>query len=113
MAKKILFLCVANSARSQMAEGLARKMLGWGYEIQSAGTRPSYVSPFAIEVMKEVEIDLSDHHSKNADEIDARVLGAFIRVIAAKHTCACDSNFYVFCHAPRCAIARKFASEKA
>jgi predicted protein tyrosine phosphatase len=49
--KRILFLCVANSARSQMAEGLARKMLGSDVEVLSAGSRPSKVNPYAIEAM--------------------------------------------------------------
>lgn len=52
-ATSILFLCVANSARSQMAEGLGRMILGDRARVQSAGTRPSRVNPHAIEVMKE------------------------------------------------------------
>ena len=55
----LLFLCVANSARSQMAEGLARKLLGAHVRVQSAGSSPSRVNPFAIEVMREIGIDLS------------------------------------------------------
>ena len=47
----ILFLCVANSARSQMAEGLARTMLDQGHEFASAGAQPSFVRPKAIEAM--------------------------------------------------------------
>lgn len=63
---KILFLCVANSARSQMAEGLAKSILGEGVSVASAGSEPSgKVNPFAIEAMKEINIDLSTHHSKS------------------------------------------------
>jgi len=66
----ILFLCVANSARSQMAEGLARMMFGERATIQSAGSQPSRVSPYAIEVMKEIGADLAGHASKPVDGID-------------------------------------------
>ncbi|MBY0472631.1 arsenate reductase ArsC [bacterium] len=67
---KILFLCVANSTRSQLAEGLARKILGPEAEIQSAGSEPSgKVNPFAIQAMKEIGIDISGHHSKSWDDL--------------------------------------------
>jgi arsenate reductase (thioredoxin) len=66
----ILFLCVANSARSQMAEGLARQALGDRVRIQSAGSKPSKVNPYAVEVMNELGIDLAKHHSKSVDTID-------------------------------------------
>jgi arsenate reductase len=72
--KVILFLCVANSGRSQMAEGLARKLFGQHIAVQSAGSEPSTVSPYAIEVMREVGVDLTTHHSKSVETIDpARV----------------------------------------
>lgn len=64
----ILFLCVANSARSQMAEGLARAMFP-GLRVQSAGSRPSRVNPTAIEVLAEEGIDLSGHTSKSVETI--------------------------------------------
>ena|SRR5690554_711990 len=66
----ILFLCVANSARSQMAEGLARDIFGEAVRVQSAGSAPSRVNPFAIQAMAELDIDLSTHTSKSVDEID-------------------------------------------
>ena len=53
----ILFLCVANSARSQMAEGLARHRFGEQLEAQSAGSQPSRVNPFAVEALAEIGID--------------------------------------------------------
>ena len=71
MIRKILFLCVANSARSQMAEGLARRQFGADTEVLSAGSRPSKVNPYAIEVMAEIGIDIRDHHSKSVDDVDA------------------------------------------
>ena len=67
----ILFLCVANSARSQIAEGLAKAMLGSNHNIKSAGSIPSgKVHPHAIATMKDIGIDLSDHHSKSIDDLD-------------------------------------------
>ena len=67
--QKILFLCVANSARSQIAEGLAKVLLKGKAHIQSAGSCASHVNPYAIEVMKEIGIDISQQRSKSVDEI--------------------------------------------
>ena len=66
----VLFLCVANSARSQMAEGLARHLFGDAVRVQSAGSSPSRVNPFAVEAMGELGIDLGGHASKSAESID-------------------------------------------
>ena len=67
----ILFLCVANSARSQMAEGLAKSMLGQGHNIQSAGSIPSgEVHPNAVIAMDEIGIDIRDQFSKSTDDLD-------------------------------------------
>jgi len=66
----ILFLCVANSARSQMAEGVARQLLGDKFKIFSAGSKPSIVNPIAIQVMKEIGIDISHQRSKSVEEIN-------------------------------------------
>jgi arsenate reductase len=66
---KILFMCVANSARSQMAEGLAKKLLGPNVKVQSAGSKATGVSPFAIEVMAEIGIDISKQTSKAVESI--------------------------------------------
>lgn len=54
--KSIPFLCIANSARSQIAEGMARKIFGGRLVVQSAGSEPSIANPFAIEVMSEVGV---------------------------------------------------------
>ena len=80
--KTILFLCVANSARSQMAEGLARKLFGARLSVQSAGSEPSQVNPYAIEVMKEVGVDLTTHHSKSVQTIDLATVGTVITLCA-------------------------------
>jgi arsenate reductase (thioredoxin) len=68
MSKRILILCTGNSARSQMAEGFL-KSFDSGLEVFSAGTHPaSRVNPFAIQVMKEVGIDLSNNRPKDVRE---------------------------------------------
>ena len=66
---RVLFICTANAARSQMAEGLLRVKYGNRFDVYSAGTRPSRVSSRAIQVMHEIGIDISQHHSKSIDEI--------------------------------------------
>lgn len=67
--KGVLFMCVANSARSQIAEGLARAILPEGIGVWSAGTRPCSVRPEAVAVMTEIGIDISAQYSKNVDVI--------------------------------------------
>jgi arsenate reductase len=67
----VLFLCVANSARSQMAEGLARALWPAAIKVWSAGSRPTAVRAEAIEVLREVGIDISGHRSKSVAEIPA------------------------------------------
>lgn len=80
--KGILFLCVANSARSQMAEGLARMLFGDRIPVQSAGSEPSHVNPYAIEVMRELGVDLGNHHSKSVATIDPATVGMVITLCA-------------------------------
>lgn len=80
--KSILFLCVANSARSQMAQGLARELFGSQVAVQSAGSRPSRVNSYAVEVMRELGIDLSQHESKSVDTIDPDSVGTVITLCA-------------------------------
>lgn len=72
MKTRILFLCVANSARSQMAEGLARHLLDpEKFEIESAGSHPSgVVHSMSIKAMAEMGVDISQHHSKSVEDID-------------------------------------------
>jgi arsenate reductase len=69
--KGILFLCVANSARSQIAEGIARSLAPSNTKVWSAGSRPTTVRPEAIAVLKEIGIDISHNHSKVIAEIPA------------------------------------------
>ena len=62
-------MCVANSARSQMAEGIA-KTLYPNIEFKSAGSIPSKVNPLAIQVMEEINIDITDHFSKDFESLE-------------------------------------------
>lgn len=71
--QRVLFLCTANSARSQMAEGLLRHMGGGRFEAFSAGTEPAQrVHPVAVEVMRERGIDISDHRPKPLSEFEGQ-----------------------------------------
>jgi len=79
---RILFLCVANSARSQMAEGLARQAFQGKAEVQSAGSKPGNVNPYAIQALKEIGIDISSHTSKSVDDIAPEGLDLVITLCA-------------------------------
>ena len=81
MTESILFLCVANSARSQMAEGIARQLFP-ELRIQSAGSRPSHVNPYAIEVLAEEGIDTKSHASKSVQDIDPATVDLVITLCA-------------------------------
>lgn len=80
--KGILFLCVANSARSQIAEGLGRLIFAEGVPVMSAGSAPSKVNPYAIEVMREVGVDLTTHQSKSVQSIQRAAVGTVITLCA-------------------------------
>jgi arsenate reductase len=69
MASSILFLCVANSARSQIAEGLARRLAPPGTHVFSAGSEPGAINPLAVQVLAEAGVDASQQHSKGLDAI--------------------------------------------
>lgn len=80
--KHIVFLCVANSARSQLAEGIARSLAPAGIQVSSAGSAPSRVNPLAIEVLREIGIDISNQASKGLDSIDGASVDAVITLCA-------------------------------
>ena len=63
-----MFICTGNSARSQMAEGLAKTLLKNKYEIHSAGLNPKGINPYAVKVMRELGIDISSQKSKEIEE---------------------------------------------
>jgi arsenate reductase len=80
--RHILFLCVQNSARSQLAEGIARFLAPAGVRISSAGSSPAFVRPQAIQVLKEIGIDISAHRSKALDELDTASVEAVVTLCA-------------------------------
>ena len=67
MKKKVLFLCTGNSCRSQMAEGWLRHLAGDRFDVVSAGTHPVGLNPYAVEVMREIDVDISNHVSEWVD----------------------------------------------
>jgi protein-tyrosine-phosphatase len=77
----VLFLCVANSARSVMAEGLARARYP-GLRVESAGSSPTRVHPLAVEVMAERGIDVSAHRSRDVATVDASRVAVVITLCA-------------------------------
>jgi arsenate reductase len=85
----ILFMCVANSARSQLAEAVARQIFGKKVQVQSAGSRPTKVNPLAVEVMKESGYDLMNHSSKTIDQLPKEFLASldFVITLCAEEVC--------------------------
>jgi arsenate reductase len=85
---RVLILCTANSARSQMAEGLLRHAAGERVEVASAGTHPGTVRPEAIEVMAEIGIDIRSHRSKSVDAFAGEPFDLVLTVCdQARETC--------------------------
>ena len=85
---RVLFLCTANSCRSQMAEGLLDYLAGDRFEAASAGAQPTRLNPDAVRVMKERGIDISDHRSKDVTEFwNQRVSYAITVCNKAKEAC--------------------------
>jgi arsenate reductase (thioredoxin) len=88
MKKRVLFLCTANSCRSQMAEGIVNHFLGDKIEAFSAGTEATYVNPTAIEVIKEIGINISMHESKNLMAFDGQSFDCVITLCgSANESC--------------------------
>lgn len=79
---RILFLCVANSARSQMAEGLARRMFGDRAVVESAGSAATGVNPHAIAALREIGIDISGQRSKSVSDLDAAAFDVIVTLCA-------------------------------
>ena len=85
----ILFMCVANSARSQLAEGLARSVFGPEARIQSAGSQPGTLNPYAVKVMKEMGLDISHHYSKSVQQLESGFIEKldYIITLCAEEVC--------------------------
>ncbi len=82
MRPDILFLCVANSARSQMAEGIARALAPDGIAVHSAGSAPASLNPLAVEALAAIGIDIGAHRSKGVDEVPLERIGTIVTLCA-------------------------------
>jgi arsenate reductase len=86
--KYVLFLCYSNSCRSQIAEGFLKAFFKDEYESFSAGIQPTSINPYAIEIMKEIGIDISDQYSKSVDEFQDKKFDYVVTVCdTAKEKC--------------------------
>jgi arsenate reductase (thioredoxin) len=91
---KVLFLCTGNSARSQMAEGLLRALAGEQFEVFSAGTQPKgRILPEVLEVMREVEIDISSQWSKSVMEYMGKINFGYVITVCADAEENCPTVF--------------------
>jgi arsenate reductase (thioredoxin) len=81
MKPTILILCTGNSCRSHIGEGILRAAVDDSFDVQSAGSKPAgYVHPLAIQVMKEIGIDISSHRSKHLSEFLEKPVDTVITV---------------------------------
>lgn len=86
--RKVIFICHHNSARSQMAEGFLKTFYPEEYEVFSAGIEPTYVNPYAVKVMNEIGIDISNHRSKSVYEFTNENIDIAVTVCdSAKENC--------------------------
>ena len=80
--RHVLFLCVANSARSQMAEGIGRALAPASVKISSAGSQPTHLNPFAVKALAEIGVDISRRRSKSVNDIPPDEVDAVITLCA-------------------------------
>ena len=78
----LLFLCVANSARSQMAEGLARARFGSRARVASAGSSPTAVNPLAVAALDEIGIDIRGQRSTSVGDVDPATVDVVVTLCA-------------------------------
>lgn len=90
---RVLFLCTANSARSQMAEALLRKYAGDRFEVYSAGVEPKEIHPMTLQVMAEAGLDLSGQRAKSVKEYLGRIIFTYLIVVCEKAEKDCPIAF--------------------
>lgn len=90
---RVLFMCMANTARSQMAEAFLRHYGGERFEAYSAGFEPAEIDPLTIEVMAERGLDLSDQRSKAIAEYLGRVHFGYVIILCDRAQRACPTTF--------------------
>lgn len=81
MIQSVLFLCVTNAVRSQIAEGVARRLFP-GLRVMSAGSRPEPVHPLTVRVLHEIGVDASTWSSSHVDQIDPATVGVVVTLCA-------------------------------
>ncbi len=91
--ERVLFLCIGNTARSQMAEALLRKYAGKHFEAYSAGLAPSVINPFTERVMREIGIDLSGQRSKSVKEFLGKMSFRYLITVCAEAEANCPTTF--------------------
>ena len=92
--QKVLFLCTQNSARSQMAEGFLRHLAGDSFEVHSAGYKvDTEIHPYAVEVMEEVGIDISDHYPKGLKTYMGKMGLNYSIIVCARAEQDCPKTF--------------------
>lgn len=94
----VLFLCVANSSRSQMAEGLLRA-LAPQREVHSAGSAPAHLNPYAVRAMAAAGVDISAHRAKSTDDVPTDRVGTVI-TLCAEEVCPVFPGDVVRLHWP-------------
>ena len=88
MKRRVLFLCTGNSCRSQMAEGLLRRLANDHFEVASAGTNPQGLNPGAVDAMREIGIDIAHQQSRHVDHFAGEQFDYVITVCdRAKESC--------------------------
>lgn len=87
----VLFLCIGNSARSQMAEALLRKHAGDKFDVYSAGLRPKPIHPLTTQVLREIGIDIRDRSSKNLQQFLGKLPVQYIISVCAPAEAECPT----------------------
>lgn len=93
--KKVLFVCINNSARSQMAEGLLRALKGDIYDVESAGIAPTQVDPDAIRAMEEIGIDIAGQRSKGFDGLKDEKFDIIVTLCGSTESCPAISGVHI------------------
>ena len=102
MPDAVLFCCTMNSIRSAMAEGIMKKLHGTRIYVDSAGAREGELNGFVIQVMNEIDIDMSNHNPKTFDEMEDNYFDIIVALspeaqhhaVEMTRTMACDVEFW-------------------
>ena len=90
---RVLFLCIGNSARSQMAEAFLRKYAGDQFEVHSAGLEPKGLNPLTVKVMEEAGVDMSGHTSKGFETYLGKMLFQYLITVCGNAEKNCPTSW--------------------